>query len=94
MTSPQECRTFDYYVYDKVVPYMIDQLNSCKRIDIGGGGVYKEGSLKAATRTRRRTGTKRKGMGSGPIPSNWQGFLHDDKSKTELNELLAKEIIS
>ena len=93
MILPIDCKTFDSYIKDKCIPHVENQLKDCQRLDIVWD-VYKEHSLKAETRVKGGLGVRRKVTGNTPIPSNWPLFLCDDKNKTELNEILAKNVMS
>ncbi len=50
--------------------------------------VYITDSIKASTRERRGQGIRRKIAGKNIVPTNWMGFLRDEKNKQELFEFL------
>ena len=54
---------------------------------------YKTQTLKAATRTRRGKGIRRKVQDDSIAPTNWHAFLRLDENKTELLNYLSKEMI-
>ena len=54
--------------------------------------VYRENSLKAATREERGKGTQRVVAASNKVPNNWQDFLRDTVNKDSLNKFLAETI--
>ena len=54
--------------------------------------VYKENSLKAATREKRGKGSRRVVAASHKVPNNWQDFLRDTVNKDSLNKFLAETI--
>ena len=54
--------------------------------------VYRENSLKAATREKRGKGIRRVVAASNKVPHNWQDFLHDTVNKESLNKFLAEAI--
>ncbi len=54
--------------------------------------VYITDSIKASTRERRGQGIQRKVAGKNIVPTNWMGFLRDEKNKQELFEFLSTKI--
>ena len=64
-----------------------------KRVDLVWD-VDREGSLKRTMRERRGTGQRRQGTMSTRIPTDWKGFLRNDKNKNELFLLLASYVVS
>jgi len=52
--------------------------------------IYLEDSLKAATRSKRGQGIRRRVKPDTIIPKNWSTFLRDDNNKTELFAFLAQ----
>ena len=88
MLPPGTVRTFEEYCQTVFGPYIARQLQSVKRVDLVWD-VYKEGSLKKATRERRGTGQHRQVTMSTRIPTDWKGFLQNDENKNELFLLLA-----
>ena len=55
--------------------------------------VYRSGSLKAETRSKRGMGARCRVTASGKIPPNWQSFLRDSLNKTELFAYLAEKLV-
>ena len=53
--------------------------------------VYRRGSLKAATREKRGSGTRRRVTSPSQVPKNWKSFLRVNENKTELFHFLATE---
>lgn len=64
---------------------------SVKRIDIVWD-VYKDGSIKDNTRELRGPGTRRQAMQSATLPKIWSNFLNNSENKSNLFELLARDI--
>ena len=93
MLPPGTVRTFEEYCQTVFGPYIARQLQSVKRVDLVWD-VYKEGSLKKATRERRGTGQHRQVTMSTRIPTDWKGFLQNDENKNELFLLLASYFVS
>ena len=54
--------------------------------------VYRENSLKAATREKRGKGIRRVVAASNKVPNNWQDFLCDTVNKDSLNKFLAEAV--
>ena len=57
MTSPGASRTFQEYADNVFMPYIMKQLQPVKRVDVIWD-VYRQDSLKAATREKRGLGTR------------------------------------
>ena len=55
---------------------------------------YIPNSLKLSTRTKRRTGTRRRVLPDSKIPENWQSLLRLEESKQELYKFLAPACIA
>ena len=55
--------------------------------------VYRSGSSKTETRSKRGMGARRRMAASGKIPPNWQSFLCDSRNKTELFAHLAEKFV-
>ena len=77
MLPPGMVRTFEKYCQTVFGPFLAKQLQSVKRVDLVWD-VYKEGSLKKATRERSQVTM------SLQIPTDWKGFLRNDENKNEL----------
>ena len=69
------------------------QLQLVKRVDVIWD-VYRQDSLKAATREKRGLGTRRRVTSSSQIQKNWKGFLRVNENKTELFHFLARQVES
>ena len=93
MLKPVGCRTMQDYAENIYLRYLCSQLETVSRLDIVWD-VYQENSLKSATRMKRGAGTRRRVESNARVPSNWQGFLRDDKNKTELFKYLAEKTMS
>ena len=74
MASPRAARTFQDYTDNVFMPYIMTQLQSVKRVDIIWD-VYRHDSLKAATREKRGSGTRKRVTSSSQIPKNWKSFF-------------------
>jgi hypothetical protein len=88
MLHPFQCKTFADYSNKIFVPYIRSQLNKVNRLDVVFDQ-YLSDSLKAATRSKRGSGMRRKVVSSGELPRNWSDFLHCDENKTELFQFLS-----
>ena len=55
---------------------------------------YQNLSLKAATRTKRGKGIRRKVLDDTIAPTNWNGFLRLNQNKTELFAYLSKDLMT
>jgi hypothetical protein len=73
------------------MPYICSQLASVKRLDIVWDR-YDPASLKAITRDKRGTGSRRQVTSLSPVPHNWHDFLRNDENKKELFCFLARKI--
>ena len=91
MLSPGTATTFQDYAASIFVPYVVNQLQSSKRVDIVWD-VYQKDSLKKATRQKRGSGLRLRVEASSKIPGNWNAFLRVDENKTELFRFLAKQV--
>ena len=91
MLSPGIAMTFQDYAASIFVPYVVNQLQSSKRVDIVWD-VYQKDILKKATRQKRGSGLRRRVEASSKIPGNWNAFLRVDENKTELFRFLAKQV--
>jgi len=50
---------------------------------------YIQNSIKASARERRGQGVRQKVVGKNKMPTNWKGFLRDEKNKEELFKFLS-----
>ncbi len=64
---------------------------NCSRIDIVCD-TYGSDSLNVETREKRGKGVRRKVSQSTKLPTNFVGFLQDDKNKEELLEMLSDDV--
>ncbi|XP_031574483.1 uncharacterized protein LOC116308242 [Actinia tenebrosa] len=93
MLSPGTAQNFEEYFNDVFAPFILKQVEKVKRVDVVWD-VYRDDSLKKATRQKRGSGQRRKALMSTRIPSDWKGFLRNDENKTELFQLLAVNLMS
>ena len=93
MASPGAAKTFQDYADKVFMPYIMKQLQPVQRVDVIWD-VYRQDSLKAATRERRGCGTRSRVTPSSQIPRNWKSFLRVNENKTELFHFLAKQVES
>ena len=91
MLHPKTTATFNEYVQTVFLTYIKSQIHSAQRLDIVWD-IYKTDSLKASTREKRGAGARRRVAPTVRIPPNWKSFLRVDENKTELFQLLAKEL--
>ena len=91
MLQPFQCKTFADYACKIFVPYVKSQLHKVTRLDVVFDQ-YLTDSLKAATRSKRGSGMRRKVVPSGELPRNWSEFLHCDENKTELFHFLSSYV--
>ncbi|KAK3725326.1 hypothetical protein QZH41_002764 [Actinostola sp. cb2023] len=91
MLQPKTATTFNEYVQTVFLSYIKHQMQSAERLDIVWD-TYKTDSLKASTREKRGSGARRRVALAVRIPPNWKSFLRVDDNKTELFQLLAKEL--
>jgi hypothetical protein len=91
MLKPGNARTFDDCASKAFMPYICFQLASVKRLDIVWDR-YDPAGLKAITRDKRGTGSRRQVTSSFPEPHIWHDFLRNDKNKKELLCFLARKI--
>lgn len=75
--------TFDEYADSVFLPYLSRQLEKCVRLDVVWDA-YITDSIKASTREKRGQGIRRKVAGKNKVPTDWKGFLRNDKNKQEL----------
>ena len=83
--------TFDEYADLVFLPYLSKQLEKCARLDVIWD-TYVADSIKASTRESRGKGIRRKVAGKNKVPTNWMGFLRNEKNKQELFEFLSTKI--
>ena len=86
--STSTVKTLDQYADEIFVPWTVDALHNCDRIDIVWD-LYKMSSLKESTRQKRGKGIRRKVSGQVKLPTNFPDFLRDAKNKEELFSFLS-----
>lgn len=86
-----QATTFDEYADKVFIPYLQQQLQASKRVDVVWD-TYVVGSLKEATREKRGTGIRRKVAGQTKLPKQWMSFLRDPDNKTELFSFLTTKV--
>ena len=91
MLAPKLATTFEDYVDNVFLPYILKQLENTERVDVVFDR-YVPDSLKTSTREKRGSGVRRKVSPSTRIPGNWQGFLRVDENKTELFKYIADRV--
>lgn len=90
--QPRLSKTFEEYATLEIIPKIETFSSKYQRTDIVFD-IYRTGSLKAETRSRRGFGARRRVTDKGKIPQNWQSFLRDNTNKTELFSFLADKIV-
>jgi hypothetical protein len=93
MLKPTGCQSFQDYADFVFKPYLFRQLSCVERLDVVWD-VYNVNSLKAATRSQRGNGVRRRVLPDSKIPGNWDSFLRVDDNKTELFHFLAEQAVS
>ena len=83
--------TFDSYAENVFIPFILNHLQSSKRVDIVWD-IYKANSIKDSTREKRGNGQRRKVTGETKIPPNRNAFLQDNTNKKELFALLTSRV--
>lgn len=91
MLPPGKSKTFQDYATCVFLPYIIQQAQRVKRIDLVWDR-YIENSLKTGTRQARGAGLRRRVSAKTTLPTNWQSFLRSDQNKTELFHFLAASV--
>ncbi len=92
MLKPGAAKTFEDYVHQVFIPYMLGQLHTASRLDLVWDS-YIIDSLKSTARAKRGKGIRRHVVASAPIPGNWQSFLHTDLNMKELFSFLSKALV-
>ena len=82
---------FDSYAENVFIPFIMNHLQSSKRVDIVWD-TYKANSIKDSTREKRGKGQRRKVTGGTKIPINWRAFLQDNTNKKKLFALLTSRV--
>lgn len=86
--KPNNCKTFDDYAEEDILPKIKSYCTKYKRVDIIHD-VYSNDSLQQEARVRRGMVIWRRVMSTTKTPSNWQSFLRDSDNKTELFSFIA-----
>ena len=92
MLGPGTCTKFSEYVEAVFMPYIMRKLGAVQRLDVVWD-IYKNDSLKSATRQNRGSGLRRRVGLHTAMPGNWQSFLRVNENKTELFSLLAEQLV-
>ena len=85
--------TFDQYANQVFIPYILRQVENCKRFDVVWD-TYVPNSIKESAREKRGKGIRRKVAGKNKLPGNWADFLRDSNNKKELFAFLSNKIAS
>ena len=85
-------KIYKEYVDNIFLPYIMKNLESASRVDIGFD-VYISDSLKAGTRESRGCGVRRRVLSSVLLPGNWHSFLRVNDNNTELFQYIAQRAI-
>ena len=83
--------TFDSYAGNVFIPFILNHLQSGKRVDIVWD-TYKVNSIKDSTREKRGKGQRRKVTVDTKIPPNWKAFLQGNTNKKELLAILTSRV--
>ena len=89
--TPESIATFDEYADSVFLCHLNKQLEKCVRLDVVWD-VYIIDSIKASTREKRGQGIRKKVAGRNKVPTNWMGFLRDEKKQQELFDFLSSKI--
>ena len=76
----KQAKTFDEYSDAVFLPWTEHALRNSSRVDIIWD-VYRPNSLKESTREKRGKGVRKKVSGSTKLPSKFQDFLRDSRTK-------------
>ena len=83
LLSTKQVDTFEEYASSVFLPYIMQQLDTCTRVDVVWDSFFSD-SIKAAMREKRGKGVRMKVAGKNKVPGNWIGFLRDESNKKEL----------
>jgi len=83
--------TFDSYTENVFFPFILNRLQSSKRVDIVWD-TYKANIVKDSTREKGGKGQRRKITGDTKIPPDWKAFFQDNTNKKELFALLTSRV--
>lgn len=92
MLLPKSCAIFGDYAEQVFIPYILRNLQTCKRLDVVWDR-YINNSLKSSARQKRGSGNRVIVKNSTPIPKNWNSFLRVDENKSELYQYLSQCIL-
>lgn len=93
MLPPGKSKTFEDYARSVFLNYVVSQAQSVTRLDVVWD-MYSPNSLKQHARDMRGRGMRRRVVGHGTVPGNWQSFLRRNENKAELFAFLAKHVQS
>jgi len=83
--------TFDSYAENVFIPFILNHLQSSKRVDIVWD-THKASSIKDSTREKRGNDQRRKVTGETKILPNLKAFLQDKTNKKELFAILTSRV--
>ena len=78
LLSTASIRIFDEYADCVFLPHLVKQLEKCTRLDVLWD-TYIADNIKVSAREKRVQGIQRKVAGKNMVPTNWKGFLRDEK---------------
>lgn len=84
--------TFKEYANEVLLRQIHRWLQTYDQVDVVWD-VYRQSSLKAATRDSRGSGLRRKVTSDALLPKNWSDFLRVNQNKTELFHFLGRSIV-
>lgn len=90
--KPSAAKTFQEYACNIFLPHVCKLSMFATRIDIVWDE-YVPNSLKAAARSTRGSGNRKRVLSDVVIPKNWAGFLRIDESKKGLFSYLSQAIV-
>ena len=93
LLSTNGVSTFDDYASDVFIPYIKNQIETSKRVDVVWD-TYVTCSIKESTREKRGRGMQREVAGRNKLPSNWIDFLHNSVNKQQLFSFLTHKLES
>ena len=88
---PRSPKTFDEYVRTDILS-RIERYSLVYKWTYIVFDVYWQPSLKFEARSKRGKAIRRRVVGTGKTPSNWQSFLRDANNKQELFHLIADKV--
>ena len=91
---PKACRNFQDYADKVFIPYVLNQLQTAKEVDLVWDR-YLPGSQKQHAREKhatKQTLSRQRVQSTALVPGNWLSFLDTEENKTELFDFLATTI--